>query len=347
MSAAAAHNAQPASMTEVDGVTAQDAEAPALSEATVGASAPQEARAEKAGAKRDNLPSEAAGEAITAAGAASAASSMNTNMDQSPSQPVQPEAPGLSPSSGLIEAVFASPAMLIGAGVGAAVLLALIWIVVSRAATRRTQSIDLTTYQEVKATIGDVSAQSDSLAAATVSDAQVAPPAAVVPIASSVTADEFGDAAAADARAVEPQGRASQDALINDDKMAEADVYIAYGLHQQAENLLEEALAQDPARNEYRLKLLEVHYAGKNIAAFERLAQALADNLGGSPNSLWDRVVAMGRDVNPLNPLFGSSSPGQASQARNLSPTPEAYALETQSNAAAYEQPSDVRPKGT
>jgi pilus assembly protein FimV len=347
MSAAAADNAQPASLAEVDGVTAQDAEAPTLAEATVSASASQEARAETEGVKRDDLPSGAAGEAITAAGAASAASSMNTNLDQSPAQPVQPEAPGLSPSPGLIEAVFASPAMLIGAGVGAAVLLALIWIVVSRAATRRTQSIDLTTYQEDKATIKDVSAHSGSPVAATGSDAQAASPAAVVPIASNVTAGEFGAAAAADARAVEPQGGASQDALINDDKMAEADVYIAYGLHQQAENLLEEALAQDPARNEYRLKLLEVHYATKNIAAFERLAQALADNLGGSSNPLWDRMVAMGRDMNPLNPLFGGSGPGQASQARSLSPTPEAYALETQSNQAAYEQPADVRPKGT
>ncbi|HHI77247.1 MAG TPA: hypothetical protein ENJ94_08755, partial [Gammaproteobacteria bacterium] len=51
------------------------------------------------------------------------------------------------------------------------------------------------------------------------------------------------------------------------DPVAEADVYIAYGRYQQAEDLLKQAMERDPDRLALKHKLLEVYYATRNVAA--------------------------------------------------------------------------------
>jgi len=91
-----------------------------------------------------------------------------------------------------------------------------------------------------------------------------------------------------------------------DDVIAEADVYLAYGIYQQAEELLNTAIDQNPDRDDYRLKLLETHYAAKNAAAFEELAVDVKSRKGDD-KSYWDRVVAMGMELSPTNELFSGS----------------------------------------
>jgi len=88
-----------------------------------------------------------------------------------------------------------------------------------------------------------------------------------------------------------------------DDVIAETDVYLAYGIYQQAEELLNNAINQNPERDDYRMKLLETHFASKNAGGFEQLAQDVKSRKGDD-KSYWDRVVAMGMELCPGSPLF-------------------------------------------
>ncbi len=91
-----------------------------------------------------------------------------------------------------------------------------------------------------------------------------------------------------------------------DDVIAEADVYLAYGIYQQAEELLQNAINEHPDRDAYRVKLAETHYASKNADAFVEVARALKEKSGTDGKS-WAKVVAMGKDLCPDNELFTAS----------------------------------------
>ncbi len=89
------------------------------------------------------------------------------------------------------------------------------------------------------------------------------------------------------------------------DPVSEADVYIAYGRYDQAEELLSQALNRDPDRLALKFKLLEVYYANRNVGAFTDCAQQLADaGQDGVDGAAWQRVCDMGRDLAPEYPLF-------------------------------------------
>ena len=99
------------------------------------------------------------------------------------------------------------------------------------------------------------------------------------------------------------------------DPISEADVYLAYGRHQQAEDILRQALEGSPERIELRAKLLEVLHAAKNRAGFEEQAQVLHQQLGGDEtNEVWIKVAALGSQIAPDNPLFGDGAEGLAMQ---------------------------------
>lgn len=59
------------------------------------------------------------------------------------------------------------------------------------------------------------------------------------------------------------------------DVVSEADIYIAYGNLDQAEEILQNALNKDPDSTEIRMKLLEVYAAQKNVAGFDQQYAAL------------------------------------------------------------------------
>jgi len=91
-----------------------------------------------------------------------------------------------------------------------------------------------------------------------------------------------------------------------DDVLAEADVYLAYGIYQQAEELLKTAVAENPDRNDYKVKLLETYFASKDKSSFNSLAEGLKGSINTeSPD--WQRVVAMGRELDSGNALFNES----------------------------------------
>ena len=103
------------------------------------------------------------------------------------------------------------------------------------------------------------------------------------------------------------------------DPLAEADVYLAYGRYQQAEDLIKDALEKDSSREDLNVKLLEVFAAAKNQAAFDEHAQGLLARLENSDHPLWEKVAEMGRELNPGNPMYqagAAPAPAAASQAQ-------------------------------
>lgn len=87
------------------------------------------------------------------------------------------------------------------------------------------------------------------------------------------------------------------------DPIAEAEVYMAYGRDAQAEEILKDALAKDPSRQEIRVKLLEIYSGRKNTASFEEIASELYSATDGK-GQMWANAAQMGRDLDPANPLY-------------------------------------------
>ena len=98
---------------------------------------------------------------------------------------------------------------------------------------------------------------------------------------------------------------ALQDETGEVDPLAEADVYIAYGRYQQAEELVRQAINKDPERLELKDKLAEILFATKNNDAFMSLAEEMKSQGVDSKNpDLWSKVASMGRQLLPEASLF-------------------------------------------
>jgi pilus assembly protein FimV len=94
-----------------------------------------------------------------------------------------------------------------------------------------------------------------------------------------------------------------------DEVLMEANVYIAYGLHQQAESELKKALEKNPDRLEYRHKLLENYFAANNREAFDEQAQLFANSRNvDRQGKLWKDVMTWGSKISPDNSLYGNNS---------------------------------------
>ncbi len=91
------------------------------------------------------------------------------------------------------------------------------------------------------------------------------------------------------------------------DAIAEADVYIAYGRDEQAEEILRDALRAQPERHALRVKLLEIFAARKDKQAFGALAAELRALTGGKGGA-WEQAAQLGQLLDPGNPLYGSGT---------------------------------------
>ncbi|MBS1269127.1 MAG: hypothetical protein MAG794_00070 [Gammaproteobacteria bacterium] len=88
------------------------------------------------------------------------------------------------------------------------------------------------------------------------------------------------------------------------DPLAEAEVYLAYGRDEQAEEVLKEAARRNPERSEIKLKLLEIYKQRNDVKSFETIAEELYPAGDREDPEVWRQVNAMGRELNPDNPLF-------------------------------------------
>ena len=110
------------------------------------------------------------------------------------------------------------------------------------------------------------------------------------------------------------------------DPLTEADVFMAYGRYEAAEERLNEAIQNEPDRMELHAKLLELHHTTQNKAAFESGAEDFYASLAGAEagNPLWEKIVAMGIEIAPENPLFSQG----ASAAAGIPATSEVPAID-------------------
>src|SRR6266566_4982037 len=95
------------------------------------------------------------------------------------------------------------------------------------------------------------------------------------------------------------------------DPIAEAEVYLAYGRDAQAEEILKDALKKDPQRQEIYLKLLEIHAQHNKPSAFDAVATDLYKVSQGQ-GEVWQKAVALGRQLDPANPMFAEAGGGAA-----------------------------------
>ncbi len=98
------------------------------------------------------------------------------------------------------------------------------------------------------------------------------------------------------------------------DPLAEADVYLAYDRDEQAIQVLKEAYADNPERGELAEKLLEIYHKQDDRRAFDALAGELHRRTDTTRNVNWERVISMGREVSPENPLFIGDAPRPAEE---------------------------------
>jgi len=108
-----------------------------------------------------------------------------------------------------------------------------------------------------------------------------------------------------------------------DDTLDETDIYLAYGLYDNAEDLLMQSMEARPGRADYTSKLLDTYFATRNTTEFIRQAEALKA-MGDAAGRYWDRVQVMGYELAPDNEMF-SGARGSSLSASDLGITkPEA-----------------------
>ncbi|MEJ1489299.1 MAG: FimV/HubP family polar landmark protein [Candidatus Sedimenticola sp. (ex Thyasira tokunagai)] len=182
----------------------------------------------------------------------------------------------------LIDKVLTDPTLLGVIVAVVVVLLALLWVIISR---RKSGSSD---FQEsiLISTLDDA-------------DSEQLPGDRVEPGSHSAEETSFlSDFSPSDIDAL-------QDETGEVDPLAEADVYIAYGRYQQAEELIRQAIEKTPERSELKYKLFEILFATKDKAGFIELAEsASVEGLDQKESVSWGKVMAMGSQLAAGHSLF-------------------------------------------
>ena len=108
-----------------------------------------------------------------------------------------------------------------------------------------------------------------------------------------------------------PDDTMSSESAVNldqGDPLAEADFHMAYGLYDQAADLVRIALEREPDRRDLRLKLLEIYFVWGNNEAFLQTAKSLEATRDRAPAGEWDKIVIMGKQICPGEPLFATTA---------------------------------------
>jgi pilus assembly protein FimV len=96
------------------------------------------------------------------------------------------------------------------------------------------------------------------------------------------------------------------------DALAEADFHMAYGLYDQAADLVKIAIDREPARRDLKLKLLEIYFVWGNRELFLDTARELYDTRDQAAAGEWDKVAIMGRQIAAEDPMFkGDAGPSR------------------------------------
>ena len=94
------------------------------------------------------------------------------------------------------------------------------------------------------------------------------------------------------------------------DPVAEAEFHMAYGLYDQAADLLIQALQADQDNRELRVKLLEVYFVWENQEGFLTEARTLREIIANDSDPDWNKVLIMGKQICPDDELFSAVPSG-------------------------------------
>ena len=103
----------------------------------------------------------------------------------------------------------------------------------------------------------------------------------------------------------------STDAAVNLDQadpLAESDFHMAYGLYDQAADLLTRAVESEPERKDLRMKLLEVYFIWEHQDGFLQEAKALQQQFDDADDPDWNKVLIMGKQICPDEALFAGDT---------------------------------------
>ena len=93
-----------------------------------------------------------------------------------------------------------------------------------------------------------------------------------------------------------------------DDLIQEADVYIVYGLHDQAEAEIKRAIVSYPENAALHAKLLENYKAAGDTEAFEQATKAFLDLKANDKQNYWDEICEWGNALLPESKLYNSDA---------------------------------------
>jgi pilus assembly protein FimV len=97
------------------------------------------------------------------------------------------------------------------------------------------------------------------------------------------------------------------------DPLAEADFHMAYGLYDQAADLVQLAIKREPRRRDLKLKLLEIFFVWGNRDRFLDLAREMQASRSDAQPGEWDKILIMGKQLAADDALFaGAARPAAA-----------------------------------
>jgi len=107
--------------------------------------------------------------------------------------------------------------------------------------------------------------------------------------------------------------------LDQSDPIAEADFHMAYGLYDQAADLINGALDLEPERLDLLTKLCEIYFVWGNRDAFVDAARRVEQAASGGDSGEWDKIVIMGQQIAADDELFAGAGVAGATKAVDLS----------------------------
>lgn len=92
--------------------------------------------------------------------------------------------------------------------------------------------------------------------------------------------------------------------LDQSDPMAEADFHMAYGLYDQAAEIIKKAVEREPDRYDLRRKLIDICFVWGNAEEFLAQAKAIRELEDKDAAADWSKIAIMGRQLCPEEPMF-------------------------------------------
>lgn len=215
--------------------------------------------------------------------------------------------PAVQEEPGMLDTLKDNPNLLMGAGFGGLLLAALGWLLL-----RRKEEPEVQQQEEVVTTLApepELKSDEDvAEAVADVSDEVIEAKETELLDLDELDTEEpaIEEIVSSDSDLPVESGMSEATDDDEDEVMSEANVYLAYGLQDQAIDLLKPVVADNPERTDYALKLAEAYHAAGDRQGFAEVAESLKDKIDGENSPEWQKLSEWSEDLTPDSPLFGS-----------------------------------------